>query len=205
MSLGGSIVPIPTHLRRRRLPYWTTAAALALATALIVGWLGSQAGAERARWGTTRQAVVVTTTVRAGEPLAGRVRSRAVPLALLPRHALATLPSRAVAAVDLVPGEVVVAQRLAGRSAVAGRLPAGRRAVAVPTVAGLPVEIGDRVDVLATFDTGATGAEPTVVVARDALVVAHADDAVTVAVERDIAPRVAYALAAGTITLALSG
>jgi hypothetical protein len=162
MSLGGSIVPIPTHLRRRRLPYWTTAATLALATALIVGWLGSQAGAERARWGTTRQAVVVTTTVRAGEPLAGRVRSRAVPLALLPRHALA----------------------------------------------GLPVEIGDRVDVLATFDTGATGAtgaEPTVVVARDALVVAHADDAVTVAVERDIAPRVAYALAAGTITLALSG
>jgi Flp pilus assembly protein CpaB len=133
------------------------------------------------------------------------VSTRAVPLALLPRHALATLPRRAVAAVDLSPGEIVVAHRLAGRSAVAGRLPAGRRAVAVPTVAGLPVEIGDRVDVLATFDTGAPGVEPTVVVARDALVVAHQDDAVTVAVEQDVAPRVAYALAVGTITLALSG
>jgi len=88
---------------------------------------------------------------------------------------------------------------------VASRVPAGRRAVAVPTVAGLPVEVGDRVDVLATFDTGATGAEPTIVVARDALVVAHEDDAVTVAVEQDAAPRVAYALAVGTITLVLSG
>jgi Flp pilus assembly protein CpaB len=198
-------VHIPTHLRRRRLPYWTTAGALALLTALIVGWLGSQASAERARWGTTRQAVVVTTSVRAGEPLEGHVGTRAVPLALLPRHALAALPRRAVAAADLAPGEIVVAHRLTGRSAVASRVPAGRRAVAVPTVAGLPVEIGDRVDVLATFDTGATGVEPTVVVARDALVVAHEDDAVTIAVEQDVAPRVAYALAVGTITLALSG
>jgi hypothetical protein len=198
-------VHVLTHLRRRRLPYWTTAGALALLTALIVGWLGSQAAAERARWGTARHAVVVTSAVRAGEPLAGRVRARAVPLALLPRHALGAVPRRAVAAVDLSPGEIVVAHRLAGRSSVAARLPAGRRAVAVPTAGGLPVAVGDRVDVLATFDTGGTGGEPTVVVARDALVLAHDDDAVTVAVEQGAAPRVAYALAVGTITLTLSG
>jgi len=198
-------VLVRTHLRRRHVPYWVTAGALALVTALVVGWLGAQAAAERARWGTTRPAVVVTSAVGAGEPLGGHVRTQAVPLAVLPPHALATLPRRAVAAVDLAPGEILLAHRLAGRSALAARLPAGRRAVAVPAAGGLPVEVGDHVDVLATFDTGETGVDPTLVVARDALVLADQDDAVTVAVEQDAAPRVAYALAVGTITLVLSG
>jgi len=198
-------VLVRTHLRRRRVPYWATAGALALVTALVVGRLGAQAAAERARWGATRPAVVVASPVRAGEPLEGRVRTRALPLALLPSHALTSVPRRAVAAVDLAPGEIVLAGRLAGRSPLASRLPAGRRGVAVPAAGGLPVDVGDRVDVLATFDTGETGVDPTLVVARDALVLALVDEAVTVAVERDAAPRVAYALAVGTVTLALSG
>ena len=194
-----------THLRRRRVPYWLTASAAALLVALAVGRLSATAAAERARWGTARTAVVVTSAVRAGDRLAGHVTTRSVPVALLPRRALVTLPPDAVAAVDLTPGEIVLAQRLTGRSTVAARLPSGSRAVAVPTAGGLPLEIGDRVDVLATFDTGDPAAEPTLAVASDALVLAVGEDAATVAVSQSAAPRVAYALAVGTITLVLSG
>ena len=42
--------------------------------------------------------------------------------------------------------------------AVAARLPAGTRGVSIPTGNGLPVELGDRVDVLATFDPKDAGA-----------------------------------------------
>jgi hypothetical protein len=68
------------------------------------------------------------------------------------------------------------------------------------------LEVGDRVDVLATFDPGVSGdGEPTFAVATGAVVVHVGDDAVTVAVRQAAAPRVAYALAAGTVTLVLSG
>jgi Flp pilus assembly protein CpaB len=198
-------VHVLTHLRRRRVPYWLTASTAALLVALAVGRLSAAAAAERDRWGTTRPAVVVTSVVRAGDRLAGHVTTRSVPVALLPRRALATLPPDAVAAVELAPGEIVLAHRLTGRSTVAARMPAGTRAVAVPSAGGLPLEVGDRVDVLATFDTGDTASEPTLAVAHDALVLAVGEEAATVAVSQSAAPRVAYALAVGTITLVLSG
>jgi hypothetical protein len=78
--------------------------------------------------------------------------------------------------------------------------------VAVPTGSGLPLRVGDRVDVLATFDPGVSGdGEPTFAVARGAVVVHVGKEAVTVAVAEAAAPKVAYALAAGTVTLVLSG
>jgi hypothetical protein len=76
----------------------------------------------------------------------------------------------------------------------------------VPTGSGLPLEVGDRVDVLATFDPGVAGdGTPTFAVATGAVVVHVGRDAATVAVSQAAAPRVAYALAAGTVTLVLSG
>lgn len=192
---------------RRRVPYWLVAGLIALATALLVGRLVSAAAAERARWGEVRTTVVTTRAVAAGTGLRGHVAERRLPAAMVPRGALAAVPDGAVAAVDLAAGEVVVEARLAGagRSTVAARLPGGTRGVAVPTGNGLPVELGDRVDVLATFDPKDAGADPTVTVARDALVIAVGKDAVTVAVSTAAAPRVAYALATGTVTLVLSG
>ena len=73
-----------------------------------------------------------------------------------------------------------------------------------------PLRLGDRVDVLATFDVldptdGSGGAEPTGAVADGALVVDVSDDAVTVAVPATDAARVAFAVARGTVTLALVG
>ena len=70
----------------------------------------------------------------------------------------------------------------------------------------MPLDIGDHVDVLATFDPKtSTGDEPTFPVARDAIVVHVGHDAVTIAVRTASAPKVAYALVAGAVTLVLSG
>jgi hypothetical protein len=79
--------------------------------------------------------------------------------------------------------------------------------VAVPLDPGsLPVEPGDVVDVLGTFDPQlADGAEPTVAVARSALVVDVAGEAVVVAVTPEQAPRVAFAVHAGAVALAVVG
>lgn len=194
---------------RRPVPYWLLAGALALATASLVGRLVADAEAERARWGRLVPTVVALVDVPGGDPIrASDVAVRHLPVAVVPAGALRALPSGAVAAVDLHRGEAVVAARLAGTgsSVVAARLPAGTRGVAVPAGAGLPLEVGDRVDVLATFDPDlADEGEPTFAVARRAVVVHVGDDAVTVAVDDDAAARVVYALAAGAVALVLSG
>jgi Flp pilus assembly protein CpaB len=122
--------------------------------------------------------------------------------------------------VPLVPlesGEVLLASKLApeGLRGVAALVPPGDRALAVPVdPGGLALRLGDRVDVLATFDVAGaddtapalpTPAAPTFPVARAALVVGVGDGAVTVAVGPDEVPRVAFALARGTVALALVG
>ena len=194
---------------RRPLPYWLLAGVVALATAALVGRLVADAERERSRWGPTRATLVTTTDVAGGERLEpDDVTVRMLPAALVPDDALRALPAGAVAAIDLHRGEAVLPGRLAGAgsSAVAARLPAGTRGVAVPDGSGLPLEIGDRVDILATFDPGlGDEGEPTFPVARRAAVVHVTDRAVTVAVDDGVAPRVVYALAAGSVTLVLSG
>jgi hypothetical protein len=79
--------------------------------------------------------------------------------------------------------------------------------VSVPVDPGaLPVEPGDVVDVLATFDPDlADGADPTVAVARGAVVVGVQDEGVVVAVTPSQAPRVAFAVASGAVALAVVG
>jgi Flp pilus assembly protein CpaB len=185
------------------------ATAVALVTALLIGRLATDAAAARDRWGERRPALVVVHDIGAGERV-GRddTEVRPLPIALVPRSALTSVPDGAVALTDLRAGEVLLPTRLSGpgRSLVAARLPRGTRGVAIPTGTGLPVTLGDHVDVLATFDAAAAGdGAPTFAVAEDALVV-HVDrEAVTIAVVAGIAPRVAYALAAGSVTLVLSG
>jgi Flp pilus assembly protein CpaB len=193
-------VPTPLRLLRRRpVPFWVAAAAAALLTALLVGRLAGEAGAARDRWGERREVVVATADVAAGEPVEAALR--ALPVAVVPAGALRSLPRGAVAAVDLAEGEVLLEGRLAGGSI----LPEGTRGIALPAGGGLPLAVGDRVDVLATFDASVAGDEPTFAVARDAPVVHVGDDAVTVAVSESEAPRVAYALTAGSVTVVLSG
>ena len=116
---------------------------------------------------------------------------------------------------DVRLAEPVYAGRSSVRSAwrrkacrrLAARLPAGTRAMAIPVVPGTApaLVLGDRVDVLVALAPEAAGdGPPGFALATDVLVVDVSDAAVTVAVPADTAPRIAVALGAGAVTLALT-
>jgi Flp pilus assembly protein CpaB len=126
----------------------------------------------------------------------------------IPAGALVGVPVGRTVATPVYAGEVLVEDRLApaGSRGVAALVPEGWRAVAVPVgAAALPVLVGDRVDVLAVVDETVSGRDvPAYVVSSGALVVGVTDQAVTVAVPVDDAPSLAFAMAAGVVTLALA-
>lgn len=198
-------------LRRRPRLWWLVAAvAAAGAGALVVGAVDRAEAARRA-WGEAVPVVVVQRARAAGETLAsGDVAVEDRPAAVVPDGALRELEPGAVLRADVVAGEVLVAERLAGAgtSGPVARMPPGTRAVAVPAEPGMvpPVQPGDHVDVLAVtaLDASGTGARGQVLVAR-ALIVAVDERTVTVAVPERDAPRVASALAVGAVVLALAG
>lgn len=200
----------PSLRPRRRLvrpiPYWALVLTVAVVPAVVVSRLASGAQSARARWGAGVPTVVVLADIAAGEPIGeSDVEVRDLPAAARPASAMGSLPAGAVARVDLVAGEPVVAARLApaGASPTSARLPAGTRGIAVAYDRGLPLWIGDRVDVLVTVD--ADTARPTLTLARAAPVVAVGDDAVTLAIAAEDAERVAFGLAAGIVALSLNG
>ena len=195
--------------RARRSPaaWWSCAAVVAVLAVTRVG-----------AWGESRTVVVASGDLPPGHVVTlADVTVERWPVAVVPAGALADVPVGRTVTTPIVAGEAVVARRVApdGLDGVAALLPEGHRAVAVPAAidgfgAGVPpLAVGDRVDVLATFDVyvdeGGSGAEPTGVVAAEALVVDVGDGAVTVAVPERDAPQVAFAAARGTVTLALVG
>jgi Flp pilus assembly protein CpaB len=125
----------------------------------------------------------------------------------------ATSPVGEATRVTLAVGEVVLTARLAGRGAhgIAAMVAPGYRAIALPNDEHTPVaQVGDRVDVIATFDVGNdvetdSAAAPSVAIASGAEVLAVAPRTLTVAVAVDDAPRVAFALAKGAVTVVLRG
>lgn len=210
------------RIRHRLAVRWVTVLALAGSLGLVSARIAGGAAAARADWGRTASVVVVTGEVEAGQPITeADVEHRSLPRAVIPDRAVIESPVGRVAIVDLYPGEVLVTGRVApdGLSGAAALLPPGTRALAVPTGPGTPpLAVGDTVDVLAGFDPllvvpSAEGTDPTgteaVVPARPlvsgAAVVAVADGSVTVAVLAVDAPRVAFAVAQGAVTLALAG
>jgi Flp pilus assembly protein CpaB len=195
-------------LRCRPSAYWAVALALALVTALVVTRAVGRAEAHAARLGGLRAVAVATATLPAGATIGpGDAEVRRLPAALVPPGAVEAVPDGSVVAATVHEGEVLLDDRLApaGTSPLAAGLPPGTRAVAVPVDgAALPVEPGDVVDVLATFDRDlADGAEPTVAVAREAVVADVTEGSVVVAVTPGQAPRVAFAVAAGAVALAV--
>jgi Flp pilus assembly protein CpaB len=201
-------------VRRSAALWWTLTIVLALLTASFVGSSLSQARHAAATWGTERAVWVVDRPVDAGDVIgATDVRRARLPRGVVPAGALeaATSPVGEATRVALMRGEVVLTARLAGRGArgVAAMLAPGSRAIALPNDEHTPVvQLGDRVDVIATFDVGddletASVAAPAVAVATNAEVLAVAPRALTVAVAVDDASRVAFALAKGAVTVVL--
>ena len=151
-------------MRRRRWrssrSYLVGSLALSVAAGLLLrGYVGR---VDSVAPPSAQEAAVVVAEVRIerGTALApGGLRMGKVPLPYAPPGALDDISKAVgrVALADLSPGEVVTETRLARVRAgpVASLVPQGLRAFAVPT--SLPpnlVEPGDRVDILATFNTG---------------------------------------------------
>lgn len=170
-----------------------------------------QADAARAAWGRSTTVVVATRDLAAGERVDQR-NTRLVehPDPLVPPGALTSVPDDARVGEPVYEGEVLRDERLApaGLSTVAARLPEGTRAVAIPLEPSTapPLAAGDRVDVVvALAPEAAAGGPPGFAMATDVVVVGVTEVAATVAVPRDVVPRLAVAFGQGAVTLALVG
>lgn len=198
-------------LRRDPRLWWLAVGACALTVGLIVSTIVGAADRTRAAWGRSERVLVATHDLAPGDRIdRGDVTLVDRPTAMLPGRVLRRLPDRAIVRSTILAGEVVVAPRLTtgSLSAVAARLPPGTRAIAIPIELGSapPLDTGDLVDVLVALPPElAAGRPPGFAVATDALVVALDDSAVTIAVPRATAPRIAVALGQGAVTLALVG
>ena len=197
---------------RSPIAFWLAVAVLALLTASAVARVVGRADALAARYGPLRPILVAARPVARGAHLAEEdLAVRRLPAAFLPEGAFASAAGALgrVAVAPLVPGQVVLAGHLApdGLSGVAALLPPGTRGLAVPAgaAAGL-VRRGDLVDVLlATFDPSvAGGGEPAMAVAVGSLVVDVGTETATLALTSEEARRVAFALAHGTVSLAVT-
>lgn len=182
---------------------WVAVAAAAGAVAVSARSVGAEAVAAREAWGAGVAVAVATGDLDAGEVVgAGDVRVEERPAAVVPEGALTEPPVGRTVTAAVLAGEVLVEARVApgGVRGVAALVPRGWLAVAVPTSSSgfgtpsPPLDVGDRVDVLAP--------DP---VAENALVVAVGEDAVTIAVPARDAGAVAEAVAVAVVTLALRG
>ena len=195
---------------------WTAAAVVAVVTATTVVSLLTSLRHQDEAYGAVhpvavaRRDLAVGTRVTAADLTGRRIRGEAP-------EADALTESQAAGRVVRVPllrGATVTARHLTptGRDGLGGVVPAGRRAVRLVVEHGLRPAVGDHVDVLATFDPDTIGdGEPTIVVAPAVTVLAvdtPADVSDTVAVTVLVTPhqstRLAFAAAAGTISLALA-
>lgn len=198
-------------LRRRPFAWWIAATVLAALTSTVIGGMVAAAEHERARYGETRAALVAVRDLPAGHVLApGDTEVRHLPAVLLPEGTLRGPVDGAPLTVPVLAGEPIPRAKVApaGLGAVAALVPPGSRALAVPSgPADLRLARGDVVDVLATLDPalGGEAGQPTFPVARSALVIDVGEDGVTVAVSEHEAPRLAFVLTAGVVTLALTG
>ena len=180
---------------RRPLVYW---GAVVLLVALTVIAAARQSDRQRqleATYGEVRRVPVAVSLIRPGEPLdSGTVRWERRPAAGVPPGAVSDLAEGQVAAAAIYPGEVVHTERVAGRGGgLSSRLPPGTAAVSVPVSYGVPpVRPGDRVTLIAVYDSLAADAAPEArPVARGATVVELDEDSVTVAIsETEVEPTV---------------
>jgi Flp pilus assembly protein CpaB len=192
-------------LARRPWLYWLVVAVVALAAASVTSGMVHDATAPVRRFGRLVRVPVAARSVPMGTTLASDdVTWRSLPSRVLPSEEMEAAPVGRTVFMPVVAGEPLLASKFAppGVSGVAALLPAGARALSVPAAAGNPsMQRGDRVDVLATVEGGE---EPTFAVTTDAVVLDVTPDVVTVAVVADDAPRVAWALSRGVVTLSLA-
>jgi Flp pilus assembly protein CpaB len=196
-------------LRRKPQLWWAVVVTLAVGVGWAVAATVSRAEAARLAWGDPVTVAVAARDLGPGDEVGhGDVQLVDRPPDLVPDGALGEVPTGQVVRAAVFEGEVLVGARLAplGVDGLAATLPEGTRAVAIPVETGTapPLARGDQVDVLVALpEAAAGGGPPGFAVTSDAVVVDVDEAAVTIAVERDVAPRIAVALGQGAVTLAL--
>lgn len=153
---------------KSRLLAGTAAVALALVGALLIIFYAS--GADQRALATTEpvDVLVVKEPIPAGTPvsdMAASLGTQTVPAAGKSKSALSTLDDKAgtVSAVDLIPGEQLLAERLVTPEEVKAEgsvdVPAGFQEVSFQLepqrVAGGRINVGDHVGVFLSFESGA--------------------------------------------------
>ena len=194
---------------RRPLVYWSVVGLLLVVTVIGVARQSDRQRQLSETYGELREVPVAVALIRPGEPLgAEAVRWEKRPAAGVPPGAVTDLAEGALAAAAIYPGEVVHTERVAGSgSGLSSRLAPGVAAVSIPTTYGVPpVRPGDRVTLVAVFDTFAAEATPEArAVARHATVMEVDEDAVTVAVRISEVESTVTALVWGAITIVATG
>ena len=204
---------------------WFGAALVAVVTAALVATDLAALHRRAHSLGAPRPVAVAARDLPTGSTIdRGDIRSRTVHRSQLPSRALSPgAASGRVVAVPVVRGAFVVNGNVArrGRTGLDGAIPPGMRALRIVARDALQPPVGSSVDVLVTFESSEAGAgdAPTVVAGRGVLVLGT-DDApaavetragdrnaagigVTLLVTEEDAPRLAFAAAAGVVTLAL--
>lgn len=176
----------------------------ALALVAVVAWAVSAVAGERASlatelasWRDVVPVVQVVDFVGAGQPIASAVELVERPAAMVPADALSEAPSGAIAAVDLVPGELLLGARVRGVGE--GVLPQDTVAITIVLDGSANlVSVGGLVDVWATDPANFTSLR----LVRAATVLHHEDRELTIAVPDERAGDIAVAsLRPLTVTL----
>ncbi|VXB66262.1 Flp pilus assembly protein RcpC/CpaB [Arthrobacter sp. 9AX] len=158
---------------KSRLLAGTAAVALALVGALLIVFYAQGADQRALRTLETVDVLVVKTAIPAGtsiDAIAASLVTEKVPAAGVAKSALSNLDDKAgtVAAVDLIPGEQLLAERLVPPAETADakstKVPAGFQEVSFQLepqrVAGGRIKAGDHVGIALSFKDGAYKADP---------------------------------------------
>ncbi len=176
-------------LARRPWVYWAAVATLAaLAAAAVHGEMTSIA-AERDRWGSTRTVLVARHQLEPGDPVAADLV--ALPVAVLPRDALAEIPEDASVRQRVAAGEVLTELDTTSRAGPATLAEPGTVVVAISDPLARGVVAGLHVQVAADG----------VMISERAEVTGVVDEVVFVAVDEREAPTVAAAALQGLASL----
>jgi Flp pilus assembly protein CpaB len=201
---------LPRRLRialtTKPLAYWTATLLVASAVAYAVYGVVVSAEAARSAYGASAPVLVARHDIEPGTALdETNTEVRELPLALVADGVLHALPAETTVSAALMAGEPVHRQRVgrAGEGPVASVLPDGTSGLAIPRdETSLPLQPGDRVDVVAAVTT--VGGATARVVTAGATVAFVAERAVVVAIPAEHLTDAAQALTDGGVVLALS-
>lgn len=197
-------IGVVRRLLRRRSLWLIVVVATSLLTIAAVRAEYERATALQRAWGDSVRVLVVTSPIEPGDVVGSHnTEPRAWPVSIAPPTARDQVQSgdRAVAAMSV--GQPVLARDI-GTLDEPGTLPHTRAAVGVPVGATTPfLQLGDIVDVHATFDPALGTDAATTVVAHRARVIALDDRIATMAVAIDEIDDVTRALVRASITVVI--